>query len=438
MKSHWVVADSVSDNDLMVLAIGVLMLIHLGIGLPLFIVLGIGSLAMIVATGIYSVNIVGEVPFTAMDNWALLAMPLFILTGDIISSGRIARQLVRLGQAAVGWMTGGLGMATIMGCFFFAGTSGSNSADTAAIGKIMIPPMVERGYSKSYAAALAASGGCLGIIVPPSLIFIIYGVVTSTSVGDLFLGGVFTGLLMAACLCAGNYFVCRLSDWGAPDRAAFKFPELLQAAWEARYGLGAPAVILGGIYSGSFTPTEAAAVAVAYCMLVELILTRGIKWRDVPKLLVRSGCISGIIGPVIAFSVLFAEVLSVLRIPDRLATYLLSIPLGFAGTVLMILFVLLVIGCFLETIAAIIIIMPILIPVAAGLHYDPVHFGVFVVCALTIGFITPPVGINLFVASAVSGVPYLTIAWRAWPLCLALVIAVVVIAFVPGLSLWFR
>ena len=145
-----------------------------------------------------------------------------------------------------------------------------------------------------------------------------------------------------------------------------------------------------------------------------------------------------IIGPVIAFSVLFAEVLSVLRVPDRLATYLLSIPLGSAGTVLMILFVLLVIGCFLETIAAIIIIMPILIPVAASLHYDPVHFGVFVVCALTIGFITPPVGINLFVASAVSGVPYLTIAWRAWPLCLALVIAVVVIAFVPGLSLWFR
>ena len=129
MKSHWVVADSVSDNDLMVLAIGVLMLIHLGIGLPLFIVRGIGSLAMVVATGIYSVSIVGEVPFTAMDNWALLAMPLFILTGDIISSGRIARQLVRLGQAAVGWMTGGLGMATIMGCFFFAGTSGSNSAD---------------------------------------------------------------------------------------------------------------------------------------------------------------------------------------------------------------------------------------------------------------------------------------------------------------------
>src|SRR5579862_2338614 len=181
---------SVSQSDLVVLVIGGLMLVHLAIGLPLFIVLGAGSLAIVSFLHIYSPSALGEVPFTAIDNWALLAMPLFILTGDIISTGRIARQLVRLGQAGVGWITGGLGMATIMGCFFFAGTSGSNSADTAAIGKIMIPSMVTNGYQKPYAAALAAAGGCLGIIVPPSLIFIIYGVITSTSVGDLFLGGV--------------------------------------------------------------------------------------------------------------------------------------------------------------------------------------------------------------------------------------------------------
>lgn len=426
------------ERDLIVLGIALLMGVHLAIGLPLFIVLGLGSLAMIAAVGVYSVSIVGEVPFTAMDNWALLAMPLFILTGDIISNGRIARQLVRLGQAAVGWITGGLGMATIMGCFFISGTSGSNSADTAAIGKIMIPSMVERGYSKTYAAALAASGGCLGIIVPPSLIFIIYGVVTSTSVGDLFLGGVFTGLLMAASLCVANYFVCRLTSWGATDRGSFELAEVFKAAWDARYGLGAPVVILGGIYSGIFTPTEAAAVAVAYCLFVELVLTRGVKWREIPRLLVQSGSITGIIGPVIAFSVLFAEVLSVLRVPDRLAAYMLSFPVGFVGTVLVILVILMVIGCFLETIAAIIIMMPILLPVAAKLGFDPVHFGVFTVCALTIGFITPPVGINLFAASAVSGVPYLNIAWRAWPSCVAMIAAVIVIAFVPALTLWFR
>ncbi len=427
-----------SHNDIVVLGVGLFMLVHLAIGLPLFVVLGLGSLAMITMVGVYSPAILGEVPFTAMNNWALLAMPLFILTGDIISTGRIARQLVRLGRAGVGWITGGLGMATIMGCFFFAGTSGSNSADTAAIGKIMIPPMVDHGYSKSYAAALAASGGCLGIIVPPSLIFIIYGVITSTSVGDLFLGGVMPGVLMAACMCIANYFVCRLSNWGAPDRVSFRFSELLHATWDARYGLGAPAVILGGIYSGAFTPTEAAAVAVGYCLFVELFLTKGVTWKDIPKLLARSGAISGIIGPVIAFSVLFAEVLAILRIPERLAGYMLAIPSGYVTGVLMIFFVLFVLGCFLETIAALIIMMPILLPIGTSLGFDPVHFGVYVVCALTVGFITPPVGINLFAASAVSGVPYLNIAWRAWPLCLALSLAVVIIGFVPWFSLWFR
>jgi C4-dicarboxylate transporter DctM subunit len=428
----------VTEREIVLLLVTSAMVVHLAIGLPLFIVLGLGSLAMVAAAGVYSPSIVGEVPFTAMDNWALLAMPLFILTGDIISSGRIARQLVRLGQEAIGWISGSLGMATIMGCFFFAGTSGSNSADTAAIGKIMIPSLVEKGYNKSYAAALAAAGGTLGIVVPPSLIFIIYAVVTSTSVGDLFLGGVLPGALMAAFMCVANYGVCRLSGWGARDRGAFRLRDLVRATWEARYGLGAPTVILGGIYMGIFTPTEAAAVAVAYCVLVELFVTKGIAASDIPRLLVRSGSITGIIGPVIAFSVLFGEVLAILRIPDRLAEFLLAVPEGFVSAVLMIIFLLLLVGCFMETIAAIIIMMPILAPVAAQLQFDPVHFGVFVVCALTIGFITPPVGINLFAASAITGIPYLAIAWRCWPLFLGLVAAVVIIAFVPWFSTWFR
>ena len=426
-----------SHNDLIVLGVGLAMLVHLAIGVPLFIVLGLGSLGMIVTVGVYSPSVLGDAPFSALNNWALLAMPLFILTGDIISSGRIARQLVRLGQAIVGWMTGGLGMATIMGCFFFAGTSGSNSADTVAIGKIMIPSMVESGYSRPYAAGLAAAGGCLGIIVPPSLIFIIYGVVSLTSVGDLFLGGILPGILMAGFMCLANYFVCRCTSWGAQEKTSFRLVEVGHAAWAARYGLGAPAVILGGIYSGLFTPTEAASVAVAYCLFVEIFLTKGIKIRNIPQLLVRSGAIAGIIGPVIAFSVLFAEVLAVLRIPDRLATSLLSMASGYTSGVLLIALLLLLVGCFIETIAALIIVSPILQPIAQGLGINPVHFGVFVVCALTVGFITPPVGINLFAASAISGEPYLQIAWRTWPLSLALVLAILAIGFVPWFSTWF-
>src|SRR5690625_171801 len=328
-------------------------------------------------------------------------------------------------------------MSTIGGCFFFAGTSGSNSADTAAIGKIMIPSMVKKGYDKPYAAALAAGGGCLGIIVPPSLIFIIYGVVTSTSVGDLFLAGVVPGLLMAACMCVANYLICRHMSWGASGTTPFNGRDVVKKAWAARYGLLAPAIILGGIYSGIFTPTESAAVAVAYCLIVELFITKALKWRDVPTLFSRSGVITGMIGPIIAFSILFGEVLAVLRIPDALANFMISADIGFVGTMLTFMVLLIIFGCFMETIASIIILMPLLMPIAGALDIDMVHLGVFVVCTLSIGYITPPVGINLFAASAVSEVPYLSIAARVWPLFLALIVAVFVIAFVPSLSLWF-
>lgn len=427
-----------NNIDAIVTVVALLMVVHLVIGLPLFLVLGLGSLVMIVAAGVYSIEIVGQVPFSSIDNWALLAMPLFILTGDIVSNGRIARQLVRLGKAMLGWLPGGLGMTTIGGCFFFAGTSGSNSADTAAIGKIMIPSMVENGYSRQYSAALAAAGGCMGIIVPPSLIFIIYGVVTATSVGDLFLGGVVPGILMAVALCFTNYILCRWFGWGPTSSEAFSGKELVQAVWSAKWGLLAPGIILVGIYSGVFTPTESAAVAVAYCLIAEIFITRGLSWKQVPKLFERSGAISGIIGPIIAFSILFGEVLSVLRIPDRLATSMLSFASGEISTVLMIAAVLFIAGCFLETIAAIVIMMPIILPIAAAVHMNPVHLGVFVVCALTAGFITPPVGINLFAASAVSGVPYIQIAWRVWPLCLALMVTVLLIGFVPEIAIWFK
>lgn len=242
---------------------------------------------------------------------------------------------------------------------------------------------------------------------------------------------------MAAAMCVANYVVCKTSTWGARDREAFSLRTLGVAFWEARYGLGAPGVILGGIYSGVFTPTEAAAVAVAYCLLVELFLTRGVKFAEVSSLLVRSGRIAGIIGPVIAFSVMFAEVLAVLHIPERIAASMMSMTSGYVFVLLMVVFVLLVVGCFLETIAALIIIVPILMPVAHDLGVNPVHFGVLIVCALTVGFLTPPVGINLFAASAISGVPYLRIALRSWPLLVALTVAVVAIAFVPWLSIWF-
>lgn len=415
-----------------------LMLIHLVIGLPLFVVLAVGSISLIVLTGAYSLSSLGTTLFSSLDSWALLAMPLFILAGEIISRGRIARDLVGLGEALVGWIKGGLGMATIFGCFFFAGTSGSSSADTATIGKIMVPALKKKGYDPAYAASLAASGGILGVIVPPSLIFIIYGIATGTSVGELFVAGVVPGLLIAVGLCVANYVVCTLGSWGAEERTPFTIGKAFRAIWQARYGFGAPFVILGGIYGGLFTPTEAAAVAVAYVFIVELVLVREVKFSDLGDIFLAASKTTGILAPIIAFSILFAEVLAILRVPAAIVETFTSFGTGFSLSVVLIVAMLLVVGCLLEPIAAILVIMPILYPIGQQLGFDPVHFGVFVVATLSVGFITPPVGINLFAAAAVSGEPFLAIAYRAIPAFLALIAICFIIAFSPSMILWFR
>jgi C4-dicarboxylate transporter DctM subunit len=329
-------------------------------------------------------------------------------------------------------------MATILGCFFFAGTSGSSSADTITIGRIMVPAMKKRGYQTSYAASLAASGGILGVIVPPSLIFIIYGVATSTSIGDLFLGGVFPGLILALAMCIANYFVCKHTDWGVPESGKFSLQEVGASLWHAKFGLGAPVIILGGIYSGIFTPTEAAGIAVAYVSIVEIFIHRSFGFSELIKAFQRAAIVTGMLAPIIAFSVLFGEVLAILRVPSDLVTFFLDLSVGYVGSVALIILVLLIVGSILEPIAAILVVMPILLPIGVELGFEPVHFGVFVVCTLAVGFITPPVGINLFAASAVSGEPFINIAVKATPAFFALISGIIVIAAFPSIVLWFR
>ena len=425
-------------DNIIVLIVILAMLAHLAVGVPLFVILGLGSLALILLCDVYSLSVFGEVPFSAIDSWALLAMPLFILAGEIISRGRTAKDIVRLSEAIVGWTSGGLGTATIFGCFFFAGTSGSSSADTITIGRIMIPAMRSRGYNPSYAASLAASGGILGVIIPPSLIFIIYGIATSTSIGELFLGGIVPGLLIALTLSVANSLVCRFSPWATVDKKPFSLRGSLLAMWYAKWGLGAPVIILGGIYGGIFTPTEAAAVAVFYVLVVETLINQELGWKDIISALGSAAIITGILGPIIAFSILFGETLAILRIPSSVVSFFVNMSVGPVESVFLIILVLLIIGCILEPIAAILVVMPILLPIGQELGFDPVHFGVFVVTALSVGFITPPVGINLFAASAVSEQPFLDIASKTIPAFLALLVTVSIIAFSPDAVLWFR
>ena len=217
-----------------IVVVALLMLLHLAIGVPLFVVLALGSISLIWATGLYSLDSLGTTLFSTVDSWALLSLPLFILVGDVMSRGRMAEDLVHLGEAIVGWIRGGLGMVTIFSCFVISGTSGSATADTATIGKIMYPALTTRGYDPSYAASLAASGGVLGPIVPPSIIFIVYGIATSTSIGDLFIGGVIPGVIFATALCVTHYAICRFGRWGGSERIAFSGARAVRALWAAK------------------------------------------------------------------------------------------------------------------------------------------------------------------------------------------------------------
>lgn len=301
----------------------------------------------------------------------------------------------------------------------------------------MVPRLVERGYPAEYAAALAAAGGSLGIIVPPSIMFIIYGAITSTSIGDLFLAGILPGLLMVIFMCIAISIESRIRGIG-DERSAFSAPELVKSIWVSRFALGAPVIILGGIYSGVFTPTEAAAVAVFYVLIFDAFSKRDFSFKNLYGIFVRSGSVIAIIAPIIMFSSVFGEVLSIMRIPDAIANAFLDKTQGYTLTLLTVLFLIVAIGCFLEAIASLLILTPIIIPIAEPLGIDPVQLGVFFVCALTIGFITPPVGINLFVASAISQQPYIAIARRVLPLLLALVLATLCVGWIPWLTLWFR
>ncbi|WP_162590025.1 TRAP transporter large permease [Variovorax sp. RA8] len=414
------------------------MLAHFAIGLPLFAVLALGAMAFILAGGVYTLDTLGSTLFGAVDSWALLSLPLFILVGELMTRGRMAEDLVNLGESLVGWIPGGLGMTTIFSCFLISGTSGSATADTATIGKIMTPALKRRGYDPSYAASLAASGGVLGPIVPPSIIFIVYGIATSTSVGDLFIGGVVPGVMFAAALCLTHYLICVGTTWAPADRAPFSLRKAVEATWRAKYGIGAPVLIIGGIYGGLFTPTEAAAVAVAYVLFVEVVLQRSIRVRDLSNILAVSSKISGALIPVIAFSVLFGEALAVLHVPEAMVQWFSSFNAGFAGSVALILALLVIVGCILEPIAAVLVIMPVLLPVSKQLGFDDVHFGVFVVCVLSAGLIHPPIGMNLFAAAAVTGEPFMRVGWRAVPAFVALIAMCAVVAAVPATVIWFR
>lgn len=404
------------------------------LGVEIVVCLGLGAVLLTAVTGVFTLENVSMAAFQGLNSFPLIAMPLYILTGDLIGESGIAKMLTNFSRAVLGWLKGGLALTTLLACGFFAAISGSNSATVATMGKIMLPEMKKDGYPTDFAAATAAYGGTVGIIIPPSIIFIIYGVSTGTPVGDLFLGGIIPGFLMVACMCVGAFYLSRRHNWGG--KFPFSARNVLRSAWDAKLAFGASAIILGGIYGGVFTPSEAGAIAVAYCLLVGVLITRGIKIRKIPEVTERSATINGFVAPIVAMAIVFSQILSFLQLPQNGVKALLALSENEMIIVGLMLVVLLIAGCVMECTPNVILLAPLLTPVATQLGFDPVHWGVVMVVTLAIGFITPPVGLNLYVASGISGMSFTRIAARGSLYFLGLLVALLLITSMSQLSLW--
>lgn len=410
--------------------IGVVLLLALGV--EILVVIGLATVMLTYFTGVFSMENFGLVLFDSINTFSLLAMPLFILTGDLLAASGIAKKLIEFARSFIGWVRGGLAVTTIVAAGFFAAISGSNAATTATIGRMMVPEMKNDKYPVPFSAATAAAGGVVGIIIPPSVIFIIYGVTSGVPVGDLFIAGIMPGLLLVILMSIIAYYWSKKNDWGT--KIEFSWKELFKKFWGAKLAFLAMFIILGGIYSGVFTPTESGAIAAVYCLVVGLFVTKNIKFNDLPAVMETSGNVNGTIAPIIAVALALSQILAYLRLPQFAVNSLIGLSENPTIIILVILTVLLIAGAIMETSPNVVILTPLLAPVATSIGYDPVHFGVIMVVALAIGFITPPIGLNLFVASSITEVPVMQIAYKVLPFLFLLLIGLLIITFVPWLS----
>ena len=401
------------------------------LGTPIFLVMGMWVLCAHLALD-YSLANIGNGMFEGLNSFALLAAPLFILTGDLIAGGGIARRITDFTLALLGWLRGGLGMASLTACGIFAAISGSNSATTATIGSIVYPTMRDQNYGKGFSAATSSAGGCVGIIIPPSILFIIYGYLNDVPVSELFLAGIVPGMMMVLAMMTACWFVSRRNNYGV--LSPFLFSKVVRTTPGVGLAVAAVLLVLWGIYSGAFSPTEAASITVFYCLFAGLFLTRELKLSKLPDILFRSALIIGIVVPLVAVSIMMQQMFAVIGVSRFVADVLGGI--GIYEVVLIVCMAsVLIAGTLLESVPLTILLAPILAPVAVGVGADPFHFAVVFMVGGAIGFITPPFGLNLFVASTITGVPYLSIARAVLPYLVALITTWIIIAVFPGLTL---
>ena len=375
--------------------------IFLILNMPVGLAIGLSTLAALLTGETLSLNALSQQMVISCDSFPILAVPLFILAGDLMGAGGVSRRILNVCNVFFGRITGGLAIVTVLVCMFFAAVSGSGPATVAAVGSMVIPTMIELGYKRSFVLALVATAGTIGVIIPPSIPMVLYGVSTGTSVTSLFMGGFLPGLLIGGALMLYSYIYCKVKGYKGHSEP-FSGKKAWDAVWEAKWALINPIIILGGIYAGIFTPTEAAAIAALYAFICGAFIHRELDAKGLFKAIATSCCTTGTVMVILACATGFSKILTVEQVPQLVTQTLLEITDSKIVLLILINIMLLIVGCFMDQTPAILILAPILLPVAVSLGLDPVHFGLIMVANLAIGFITPPLGMALFVAARIS------------------------------------
>ena len=409
-------------------------LFFLFIGVPIAVSLGLSCIFSVLVTGAFGVEVLIQKTFNAGNSFALMAIPFFILAGNIMAVGGVSRRLVNLAGAMLGRMSGGLALVATLASTFFGAVSGSAPATTAAIGGVMIGPMVEKGYDKNFAGAVVAASGTIGLIIPPSLTMVLYGVSTGVSIGELFIAGVVPGLIICVVLMVVEYIISVRRGYKGDEAASFK--TISTHFRQAIYALFMPVIILGGIYAGIFTPTESAAVAVIYGLVVGIYVHKELKWKEVPELMLKSAKSTALVMYLMVTAEVLTYVLVSEQIPQTIAASILNISTNAIVVQLIMVFILIVVGTFLNNSAAMVLLAPIFYPIIMSLGVDPLFFGIIMVISLAIGHNTPPVGLCLFIACDIGNLKLEHLVKEIAPLVAALIVTVVVLNFFPDVILF--
>ncbi|MED1799708.1 TRAP transporter large permease [Brevibacillus porteri] len=410
------------------------LLVLLILNVPIGVALGLSVVVVFMLEGNIPLLVVIQKMFNGTDSFPLMAIPFFLLAGKLMETGGISARLIRFANTIVGNLPGGLAIVAVMGCTFFAAISGSSAATTAAVGGILIPHMVKKGYNIRFSAALHATGGTIGVMIPPSVPMVLYGVAASASISDLFIAGIGPGILVAISLILYSYWISKKNGWGGGEKHTPK--EIGEAFKDAILAILMPIIILGGIYGAIFTPTEAAVVAVIYGLVVGLFVYREIKWKDLGEIFAGSASMTAVIMLIIATANAFGYLMTRENIPQEIAQFMLGITDSTIITLLIINILLLILGTFMETAVTIILLTPILLPITNSLGIDPVLFGVIMVVNSAIGMLTPPVGINLLVAGNIAKLQNTEIERAVIPFLVIMIVDLMLITYIPEISLF--